>query len=239
MSHERLVERLFEALINGDRNEARAIVHGAEQQGCSPEELTAEVLWPTYEMISRLYRADQLSTLCNNLATRLLRTICDQTAGRFNIQPSTGRSVFLMSGPTDFDEVAGQMASDLLEQAGYEVAFAGGGIAMDELLANAQQKQPDILAIFASAPGDLPMIRELIDKIHEIGACRSLQVVVGGGVFNRADGLAVEIGADLWAGSPMELVEVIVDEPDRRASEDQRTVGRKRTVKAAPRKKAA
>ena len=34
----------------------------------------------------------------------------------------------------------------------------------------------------------------MIDRIREIGAVPDLQVVVGGGVFNRADGLAEEIG---------------------------------------------
>ena len=51
---------------------------------------------------------------------------------------------------------------------------------------------------------------------------------VGGGVFNRAEGLAEEIGADLWAKRPQELLEKLVAQKDRRATADQRTVGRTR-----------
>jgi hypothetical protein len=39
-----------------------------------------------------------------------------------------------------------------------------------------------------------------------------LQIVVGGGVFNRAPGLAEEIGADVSANSPRELLEKLVSE---------------------------
>ena len=85
--------------------------------------------------------------------------------------------------------------------------------------------------MFGSGPSDLPMIREIIDTINEIGACRDLQIVVGGGVFNRAEGLAEEIGADLWAEHPLDLIDVMLEEPTRRASADQRTVGAKLPIR--------
>jgi hypothetical protein len=55
-----------------------------------------------------------------------------------------------------------------------------------------------------------------------------MQIVVGGGVFNRAEGLAEEIGADLWARTPAELLERLESQAQRRATESQRTVGRNR-----------
>jgi hypothetical protein len=75
--------------------------------------------------------------------------------------------------------------------------------------------------MFCSAPADLPQVRSLIDTIREIGACPNLQIVVGGGVFNRADGLAEEIGADLWASTPIELIDVITENPAYRAEKNQ------------------
>jgi hypothetical protein len=61
-----------------------------------------------------------------------------------------------------------------------------------------------------------------------MGMSRNLQIVVGGGVFNRAEGLAQEIGADLWASSPVELVNEMRDKSSRRMDDEQRTVGRRR-----------
>ena len=228
-----LSERLFETLVNGDRPAARAIVDDTIRGGLPPEKLVGEVFWPTYELISKLFRADQLSRLSHHMATRLLRVLVDQAVLRFTKQAPVGRSIFAVCGPNDADELAAQMAVDLLERNGFNIRFAGGGIAGDEILATVQDTQPDVLLLFASAPGDLPDIRAMIDQIHEIGACRGLQVVVGGGVFNRAEGLAEEIGADLWASHPLELARLMVEQPARRAASDQRTVGRKRRIREA------
>ena len=55
------------------------------------------------------------------------------------------------------------------------------------------------------------------------------QIIVGGGVFNRADGLAEEIGADLWANDPIEIVDVMNQHDEHRMDvKEQRTVGRRR-----------
>lgn len=226
------LERFFEALINGNRTGSRQILREVINEGYEPRDVIVEVLWPTYELIDRLYRSDQLSSLSHHLATRLLRVLVDQTAATFDLPEQTQRTVFAVSGEAEADEMAAQMATDLLEADGFSVSFAGGGIPNDEIMAQVNENKPDVLLLFASGPGDLPNIRKLIDTLHEIGACPNLQIVVGGGVFNRADGLAEEIGSDLWATHPLDLVDLMIRDKDRRADETQRTVGRKRRRRA-------
>ena len=228
-----LIERFFESLISGSRPASRQVVREALEQGAAPERLITDLFWPTYEMIERLYRADQLTKVSHHLSTRLLRVLVDQNASMLQRGAPRSKTIFSVCGPRDSDELGAQMAVDLLEQAGFDVSFAGGNIPNDEILSVIHENRPDILLMFASGPNDLPNIRQLIDTLHEIGACPNLQIAVGGGVFNRAEGLAEEIGADLWATSPMEMVDTLIADPARRAVAEQRTVGRKRKVKAA------
>lgn len=232
-----LHERFFEALITGDRQIARALLDETKRDETPAELLYTDLFWPVYNTIEKLYREDQLSTLAHHYASRLLRVLVDQTATRLKQKPARGKSVIAFCGPSDPDELGAQMAVDLLEADGYEVRFAAGGIAQDELLGHVQTEQPDVMLMFASAPQDLPGARWLIDKLNEIGACRHTQVVVGGGVFNRAEGLAEEIGADLWAESPAEVLQVMEEEPERRMSQDQRTVGRHKAAAKVKSKK--
>lgn len=234
MNEEMMIERLFQALTSGDRPAAREIVREAEQEGATPEELSLHVFWPTLELVTKLYRADQLTTLAHHYATRLLRALTDQAQAKYTQKPRRNRSICLFSGPSETEELGGQLVADLAEADGYEVHYAGGGIAADEILAEVAERGADILLMFASSPQDAPGIRHIIDTIREIDACPNLQIVVGGGVFNRAEGLAEEIGADLWASDPEELLDILVTHKDRRATPDQRTVGRnRRTTKAA------
>lgn len=230
MRQELVVERFFETLISGDRPAAREVVREAIQSGATPESLITDLFWNSYELVERLYRSDQLGKLSHHMATRLLRVLVDQNAARLTHGPRNHRRVIAFCGPRDSDELGAQMAIDMLEHRGYTVSFAGGGIANDEILALVHDARPNVLLMFASGANDLPNIRQLIDTLNEIGACPDLQIVVGGGVFNRADGLAEEIGADLWAHDPLDLVEAMIAEPARRAEAEQRTVGKKRRV---------
>jgi len=231
MSYETLVEEFFEALIEGDRPTARGIVERELRDGFDPARMHEELFWPTYELVDRLFRNDQLSQLSYNAATRLLRVLVDQASARLTLDGTgegQGRSIAAFCGPSEAEELGAQIAVDLLEAHGFGVTFAGGGIAADEIQAHVQNARPDVLLMFCSAAADLPGIRGAIDSLREVNACPNTQIVVGGGVFNRAEGLAEEIGADLWASTPLDLVESIVHDADQRATADQRTVGRVR-----------
>lgn len=237
MNAEMTVERLFQALICGDRALARQIVNEASTTGITPEELTNQLYWPVLEMINTLFRSDQLTALAHHYATRLLRALVDQVQSHYTQRARCNKKILMFSGTSEADELAGQLAADMIEASGYDVYYAGGGIANDEILAEVGEQRPEILLMFASAPSDAPNIRQLIDTIRGINSCPNMQIVVGGGVFNRAPGLAEEIGADLWATSPRELVEKFTAGHSRRATAEQRTVGRNR--KPAPERRSA
>jgi methanogenic corrinoid protein MtbC1 len=210
MSQEILVERFFETLVSGNRQAARSIVQETLDQNVTPEMLLTDLFWPAHEMIERLYKSDQMEIVAYHLSTRLLRMLVDQAAARLVVRQTRTKTVFASCGPSQGEELAAQMAVDLLESQGFDVTFTGGGIPADEILSQVQERQPDILLLFASAASDLPGIRSIIDTLKEIGACSSTQIVVGGGVFNRADGLAEEMGVDQWAYSPADLVDLLV-----------------------------
>ncbi len=228
MSAEILTERLFEALIEGNRDQARRIIDEQRKSGASPELVITDLCWPAYELIETMHRQDRLTTLAYNLATRMLRTVVDQASREllaWSGAARTGRTVFACCGPSEGSELGAQMAVDLLEAAGFRVRFAGGAVPTDEIQETVQSTRPDVLLMFCSEPRDLPEIRRLIDTLHEVGACPHTQIAVGGGVFNRAEGLAEEIGADLWATHPLEMVEILTEDADIRATPEQRTVG--------------
>ncbi|MFA9479088.1 B12-binding domain-containing protein [Phycisphaerales bacterium AB-hyl4] len=221
-------EQFFNALISGDRDAARSVVNEALDADIQASQILTHLFWPTLEHVQNLHRNDQLSDLAYQFATRLLRQLVDQMQMRLESGQSRDCTVLVACGAEQAEELAAQMAADLLEADGYTVFYAGGGIANDELVEQLGQMKANKLVIFGAVPQTVPYTRLLIDRLHELGVCPDLQIIVGGGVFNRAEGLAEEIGADLWANDPGELVQTMAENPDRRMGEDQRTVGRRR-----------
>jgi len=233
VNSETFIEKLFPLLLTGDRKSARSFIGETISAGWSPEEISEDGFWPILESIQTLYRNDQMTSIAYHYATRLLRSLVDQVQAGYTQKVTNNKSILLFCGPSEGDDLAAQIVSDLCEADGWEVKFGGGGVPADEILAETNEYKPDALCMFSSAPSDAPHIRNIIDTIKSIGASPNTQVVVGGGLFNRVEGLAEEIGADLWANSPAELKEKIVTEASRRAPEDQRTVGQAVQAKAA------
>ena len=228
MQREVQSERFFTSLISGDRVGARQLLEEAAETEGRVDQILTGICWPTLHHIQSLYRADQISQLAHHYATRLMRNLIARMQPKLEQRPSRNKRVLVVSGNEQSEELAAQIVSDLLEADGYAVHYVGGGIANDELVAEIGNIQVDVLVVFGAMPATVPQTRLLIDRLHEIAVCPSLQIVVGGGVFGRADGLAEEIGADLWANDPEEIVKVMHEQVDRRMETSQRTVGRRR-----------
>jgi len=233
MQRDVLLERFFNTLINGHRQGARQIINQVLDNEMTTHEVYNDLLWPVLEQVQNLYRNDQLSELAHHYATRLMRGLADQLQLRLEQAPRNGKTVLLVCGPDEPEELAGQMAADLLESEGFEVYFAGGGIANDEIVEQVRSHEINLLMVFGAMPSTVPATRLLIDHMHDIEMAPAVQIAVGGGVFNRADGLAEEIGADIWAKTPWQMVQVALADGDRRMTEDQRTVGRRRRPRSA------
>jgi hypothetical protein len=91
--------------------------------------------------------------------------------------------------------------------------------------------------MFSTLPSGVPSVRKLIDYLRDVNSCPNMQVMCCGGIYKRAEGLAEEIGADLYAPDAATAVDVASENPNRKATVDQQTVGRTRRIrKAAARK---
>jgi methanogenic corrinoid protein MtbC1 len=184
-------------------------------------------------MIERLYKSDQLSMLGYHYSTRLLRVLIDQVAARLQQRTRNGKSALVFCGQSQGEELGAQMAVDLLESCGFTCKFAGGGVPADEMIAQVNEARPNFLVMFASAASDLPEIRHVLDTLKAINATPDTHVAVGGGVFNRAEGLAEEIGIHLVARDPLEMVDLLVSDAVVAAATENRTPVKKSRTRAA------
>ena len=121
MKREILIERFFTSLISGDRSAARAVLDDVIATDCPPNKILSHLFWPTLEKIQKLHRSDQLSDLAHHYAIRLLRMLTDQLQLRFETGQRHGTTVLVICGPDEPEELAAQMAADLLEADGYHV----------------------------------------------------------------------------------------------------------------------
>lgn len=228
-----LSQKYLEPLLRGERDICRRIVEEALAAGISPADLLNNLVWPTMEKVQELYRDDRVSIAAVNMATRLNRALTDQLTARLPRGAEKGKKVLIFCGDDEPEELGGQICADLFESDGWNVKFAGGGVPEDEVLSLIGNERPDLLVMFGTLPQGVPAVRKLIDYLRDVNSCPEMQVMCCGGIYKRAEGLAEEIGADLYAAEAADAVAIANDNPSKKATVDQQTVGRMRRVRKA------
>jgi methanogenic corrinoid protein MtbC1 len=212
MVKEDVLERYLAPLLQGDRKACRAVVEETLQSGIPANSVYIHLIWPVMTEIERLSRADKITPIQEHLATRINRTIVDQLQNKLPRRPAKGKRVAVCCARDELQELGAQMITDLFESDGWEVRFLGGGLSNDDVFAYINDYAPDVLVIYGTAPKQAPDVRRLIDRIRGVNAWPDLRIVVSGGLFNRAEGLWEEIGADGFAPTAAEVLHVAADE---------------------------
>lgn len=199
--------RYMQPLLAGRRAECFDLVNQAIQSGTSAENLLCDVLWPAVAQVERLYADDRINVAIEHMAGRINRTIVDQLQAHLPRKPHCGKRLLVACADDEGGELGAQMVADLFQADGWEVFFVGGGVPDDEILMMVGSLRPHILLIFGAHPEAVANTRAMVERIRDVGVCPSMNVVVTGGIFNRADGLWQEIGADAFAATPRSVLD--------------------------------
>ncbi len=148
--------------------------------------------------------------------------------------------MLVVCSPGEPEELGAQITTDLAEAHGWSVHFAGGGVPNDEIVgwigqlaaagADGVRNDPQRDAAWCGSWSICCMMSGFRPK---------LQIICSGGVFNRAEGLG---GGDRFGSCSHRIRwrrwRFSTAYPNKRATPDQQTVGRKRRSKKSPMSKA-
>jgi methanogenic corrinoid protein MtbC1 len=219
--------RYLEPLLRGDRKACQAVIEETLQSGVPANSVYVDMIWPIMLEVEKLLRADKITVTEEHLATRINRTIVDQLQNKLPRRPSRIKKIVVCCAPNELQELGAQMIVDIFESNGWEVRFMGGGLTNDDILAFVNEYAPDMLLIYGTTPKQAPDVRRLIDTIKTVNAWPHLRIMVSGGLFNRAEGLWEEIGADLFAATITEAIQAATNHNEI-PRHDRRTINRRK-----------
>ena len=225
--NEDVLARYLQPLLRGDKRACQAIIEETLQSGVPTNSVYVNITWPIMVEVDRLLRADKITPAQEHLATRINRTIVDQLQNKLPRKPRKNKRIVICCATGDLQELGAQMMADLFESDGWEIRFLGGGLTNDDIFAFVNEYAPNVLLIYGTTPKQAPAIRSLIDAIKAVNAWPHMRIMLSGGVFNRADGLWEEIGADLFAATALEAVQLASNESQTPPYE-RRTIKRRR-----------
>ncbi len=201
------VDRFLEPLLAGDRKACRDFVtQQLEAANRNITDIYHDLLWPTMQRVEDCFRDNRITVATEHMATRINRSIADQIQKSLTQLPENGKTIMITCADDEPEELGAQMCSDLFEARGWCVYFLGGGVPMDEISQLIGQIRPDILLIFGTKPSGVAQVRTLIDHIRSISSNPTMNIMMSGGVFNRAEDLWKEVQADLYAPTAREAI---------------------------------
>ncbi len=202
------LEKYLDAVLNGKRTESRNIIEQCMQSGFPANRIYMDILWPVMLEIEKLHRAGTIDSAQEHMASRINRTIVDQLQNKLPRKEQKDKKIVICCASTEHGELGAQMAADIFESDGWEVRFLGGGVTNDELISFTNIYSPDVLLVYGTNAALAPSVRALIDSIRDINACPDMKIMLSGGIFDRAEGLWEEIGADMYAETAHKAVEL-------------------------------
>ena len=198
-------------LIEGSRRNCRELLTHALAQGQVAEDLLLDVIWPAMAELSTLFREDRIDFVVEHIATRINRSLADQMQGNLSASLPNGKNMIICCSDVEGHELGAQILTDLFEAEGWDVRFLGSGVPMDELVQLIGRVQPQLVVYYGTEPGGIPEVRRALLHMRRIGASPETAVLTSGGVFNRTEGLWIEVGADAFAPDARSALQMVRD----------------------------
>lgn len=187
-------------LLAGDRRGACGVVLRAADGGFPIRALYLSVLAPVLEEIGRMWHLGEASIAEEHFATDTTQGLMAILAARAPTSAANGRTVLVTAAPGNTHDMAARVAADFFEMDGWRAICLGADIPAREIAGACVAFAPDLVAISAMMPAQLPSAAESIAAIGRAPTPRP-RILVGGRAFSGAPHLHERVGADAYAAS--------------------------------------
>jgi len=196
-------------LLAADRRGATRLLLEAARSGTDVRDLYLYVLQPAQREVGNRWHSGEISVAEEHYCTAATAAAMAQLQPYFQDTPRNGRLLLAACISGDLHTLGLQMVADFLEHDGWEVRYLGASTPIDSILRMIADQGAELVLTAASMAHHVPLIRELVAAIRRDPATRHVRVVVGGRPFRYDNELWERTGADAWAPSADQAVDVV------------------------------
>jgi corrinoid protein of di/trimethylamine methyltransferase len=189
------LNRLYDAILNGDAKAAASLAKQALDEGLNPMDLVTGAMVPAMDEVGRRFESEEyfvpellLSGRAMKGALELIRPMLAasgaQPAGRVVIGTVKG----------DLHDIGKNLVASMLEGGGFEVLDLGADVPPERFIDAIKAQGADLVALSALLTVTMPAMRTTIEALAAAGLRDRVKVMVGGAPVTRQ--FADEVGAD-------------------------------------------
>jgi len=191
-------ERLYEAIVNGDKNSAVEVTQQALDGGADPQAMIDEAMIPAMREAGQRFENEEffvpellLAARAMKAALALLRPLLVEGGS----EPKGRVVIGTVKG--DLHDIGKNLVSSMLEGAGFDVIDLGTDVAPEQFVAAVQEKNANLVGLSALLTVTMPAMKLTVDALEQAGVRDKVKVLVGGAPLTSE--YASEIKADAYA----------------------------------------
>jgi corrinoid protein of di/trimethylamine methyltransferase len=189
------LDRLHDAILNGDQKSAIAVTQEALAAGVDPMELIAKYMIRAMDEVGRRYECEEyfvpellLSGRAMKGSLALLRPLLAVSGAE-----PTGR-VVIGTVKGDLHDIGKNLVASMLEGAGFDVLDLGADVPPEKFIEAVRERNANIVCLSALLTVTMPAMRTTVDALRSSGVRDQVKIMVGGAPVTP--NFAEEIGAD-------------------------------------------
>jgi corrinoid protein of di/trimethylamine methyltransferase len=194
------LQKLYNAVLNGDHKASVAVTQEALAAGADPMELITHYMIPAMDEVGRLFECEEyfvpellLSGRAMKGSLELLRPLLaargDVPAGRVVIGTVKG----------DLHDIGKNLVASMLEGGGFEVLDLGADVPPRKFIEAIRARNANIVCLSALLTVTMPAMRATVDALKHAGVREQVKIMVGGAPVTKQ--FADEIGADGYSAN--------------------------------------
>jgi corrinoid protein of di/trimethylamine methyltransferase len=192
------LNKLYEAVLNGDAVGAKKITEEALAAGVDPQSLVVERMIPAMDEVGKRFECNEfyvpellIAARAMKASLELLRPIL---AAR-GIEPAGRVVIGTVKG--DLHDIGKGLVASMLEGGGFEVVDLGVDVPADQFVKKAVECRADLIAVSALLTTTMTAMKGVIDAVKQ--ASLKCKIMVGGAPVTQQ--YADSIGADGYSSN--------------------------------------
>jgi 5-methyltetrahydrofolate--homocysteine methyltransferase len=192
-----ILEKLGAHLQKGETDPVVDLTNQALEQGLDPKVILDNGLIAGMAVVGQQFKEHKIFLPHVLLAARSMQAAVDILKPLLAEEgiPSIGK-VVIGTVQGDQHDIGKNLVGIMLKGAGVEVIDLGKDISPEAFVDTAEKEEARIIGMSALLTTTMPVMRQVVDLVHERGLNDKIRVIIGGAPVN--DDYAKEIGADAY-----------------------------------------
>src|ERR1035437_6338137 len=175
------LEKVPQAVIEGDWKAAAAVTHAAIAAGVAPLSVVTGCLVPAMDEVGRLFECDEYFVPEMLLSARAMKAsmeIVRPLLAAGGTEP-VGR-VVIGTVKGDLHDIGKNLVASMLEGGGFEVIDLGADVAPERFIEAATARHANLVALSALLTVTMPSMKTTVDAFQAAGLREQVKIMVGG-----------------------------------------------------------